>query len=165
MDLESVGSFQASLRSLAPGCTGLVVCTQKLVEFDSGGWLVVDKHNSGGDVVRLNFQFIERKGNRLHYNIGCNAPKAYQGAKLGVSTNGFLGLYQLASVTDFWKIEVLGEGANGPLIYLRDHLGSRVGYKDRRENVSNTSMKLVERSFLSVNGSVVQFCLEDIVAL
>lgn len=165
MDLAAIGSFKARLRSLGAGCSGMVAVTEKLSEFDSGGWLVVDERCDGGVAAELNFNFLESRGNRVHYAITNAAPGPYRGAKLGISRNGFLGLYLHAAVTDFWKVELLGGSAVNPQIYLRNHEGTRVGFTVRRENISSAAPLLVERNFLTVTDSVLRFCLEDIVAL
>ncbi|WP_407311263.1 hypothetical protein [Pseudomonas sp. nanlin1] len=92
-----------------------------------GGWLVWDF--PAGHTLELRFDYLEHTCDRIHYRVS-GAPSAgyYAGAKIGASLNGFLGLYNIASVTDFWKVEVLSsdEQANSFDFYWRDSQGKRV---------------------------------------
>jgi hypothetical protein len=94
---------------------------------DGNGWLI--QHKNPRKAVALRFDFIEAVGNRLHYHISGAPGTTYAGAKVGVSRNGYLGFYSIASVTDYWKIE-LGPDEPEPDLaqfILRDCRGYRVG--------------------------------------
>lgn len=69
----------------------------------------------------ISFDFHSMEDNRLHYHLHIPGQR-----RLGVSTNGYLGFYSIAEVTDYWKIEPLQETEEGLLCHLRDHLGHRV---------------------------------------
>lgn len=90
------------------------------------GWLIL---GPDGESLPLRFEYIEHTDSRIHYNIYSATPNVFNSATLGVSLNGYLGLYTLAQVRDFWKAEPLGEWVEGADIdfILRDHLGQRVG--------------------------------------
>lgn len=91
------------------------------------GWLI--QQGSSRDGVALRFDFIEAVGSRLHYHISAAPGTAYEGAKVGVSRNGYLGFYSVASVTDYWKIEPGPEDTEPGSwqFMLRDSRGYRVG--------------------------------------
>jgi len=80
----------------------------------------------------ISFDYHSMEDNRLHYHLHIPG-RSKQGSgpqvprRLGVSTNGYLGFYWIAEVTDYWKIEPLQETEEGLLCHLRDHLGHRVG--------------------------------------
>lgn len=64
--------------------------------------------------INFFFHFLEKNGEgeltRIHCDITCSsATEGHRGAKLGVSRNGYAGLYQVAEVEDFWKLEPLND--------------------------------------------------------
>ncbi|MDD2057239.1 hypothetical protein N5D52_25885 [Pseudomonas sp. GD03860] len=72
----------------------------------------------------FDFVFHSQGENRLHFNIcgtGLNGAK-----KLGISRNGYLGLYAHAEVNHYWKLEPLEWTANGLVCHWRDHQGHQV---------------------------------------
>ncbi|WP_409277835.1 hypothetical protein [Pseudomonas defluvii] len=90
------------------------------------GWLVQSEQDEPN--VAFRFDFIEHIGDRIHYNISAAPDGAYGGAKVGVSRNGYLGFYQVAEVSDYWKVELEGDNDN-PATFeflLRDQRGHRV---------------------------------------
>ncbi|PVZ40433.1 hypothetical protein [Pseudomonas sp. CC120222-01a] len=76
--------------------------------------------------IHLDFAFDSQTHDRLHYHISL-ADNASPPKKLGLSRNDYLGFYQRATVTDYWKIEPLELTKHGLVCYLRDHEGYRVG--------------------------------------
>lgn len=84
-------------------------------------WLQV-----GGDQrpPALAFTCIAQTAERLHFNIGGTGKDAQK--KLGISRNGYLGLYYNAEVTDFWKLEPLKWTEKGLVCRWRDHRGHTV---------------------------------------
>ncbi|WP_407311261.1 hypothetical protein [Pseudomonas sp. nanlin1] len=104
------------------------------------GWLVYDFPS--GQTLELRFDYLEHTSDRIHYMVS-GAPSAgdYAGAKVGVSISGFLGLYNIAKVSDFWKVEVLSsnEQAKSFDFYWRDPEGKRVcAYYHRRTSSLST---------------------------
>ncbi|HEK1685854.1 TPA: hypothetical protein SMR42_002205 [Pseudomonas putida] len=83
-----------------------------------GNWL-----QAGGDQpsLPLDFEFHSKTEDRLHYMISMSS-----GNKLGRSVNGYLGLYQISEVTDYWKLEPLRRASNGWVCHFRDHEGHGV---------------------------------------
>lgn len=99
------------------------------------------------DPVAFHFQFLEQKGDRIHYNISCAEGWAYKGALLAQNSDGWVGLYGTHVVgrivdalspaslfngvfnSSFWKIDTHGEwdgtveGAEKVSFYLRDTEG------------------------------------------
>ncbi|MCO7517333.1 hypothetical protein NJF44_11090 [Pseudomonas guariconensis] len=72
----------------------------------------------------FHFTFLSQTENRHHFSIrgtGRHADK-----KLGISLNGYLGLYKHAEVTDFWKLETLNWTEQGLHCRWRDHQGQQV---------------------------------------
>lgn len=113
---------------------------------DGNGWLI--QQQNPGKAVVLRFDFVEVVGNRLHYHISGAPGTAYAGAKVGVSRNGYLGFYSIASVTDYWKIE-LGPDEPEPgtaQFILRDPRGYRVGALAEPVGGSWTSLTPGDRS-------------------
>lgn len=70
------------------------------------------------------FVFHSQTENRLHFNIFGTGRKAAM--KLGASRNGYLGLYQVSAVTDYWKLEPVAWTEKGLVCRWRDHLGHTV---------------------------------------
>lgn len=116
-------SFSATLLAVSQDETGWVECSPDN-GLAQGGWLV--HRAQAHSPLALCFDYVSEGQGRLHYNIsaGPETP-GYAGAKLGVSANGFVGLYQVAGVSDFWKVQVIAAGAEpGSFDFiLRDHRG------------------------------------------
>lgn len=72
----------------------------------------------------FHFTFHSKTEDRLHVFIAGTGPKSAK--KLGVSRNGYLGLYEYAEVKDYWKIEPLAWADDGLVCRLRDHQGHQV---------------------------------------
>ncbi|MFK8329567.1 hypothetical protein M2D63_006060 [Pseudomonas sp. BJa5] len=72
----------------------------------------------------FNFIFHSQTEDRLHFNIFGTGRKATK--KLGISLNGYLGLYKVAEVTDYWKLEPLAWTEKGLVCRWRDHQGHEV---------------------------------------
>ncbi|WP_263227644.1 hypothetical protein [Pseudomonas alabamensis] len=96
---------------------------------DKFGWGIAPAYDwlqAGGDEWPpvLQFTYVSHTEDRWHYRISGTGPRAR--GQLGISRNGYLGLYERAEVTDDWKIEPL-EVIDGRLICRwRDHLGHQV---------------------------------------
>jgi len=85
-------------------------------------WLMAGGNRSS---LCMDFTFDSLTEDRLHYHIsipGHSKPK-----KLGKSLNHYLGFYEIADITDCWKIEPLEETDQGLICHLRDHEGYRAG--------------------------------------
>ncbi|WAH60500.1 hypothetical protein LZ023_13680 [Pseudomonas silvicola] len=96
---------------------------------ETQGWLVTDANQSGG--LMFNFEYIERTENRLHYNISM-ARGTFEGSRVGISTNSYIGLYKIAAVSAFWKMEPLNsEWEPGQALNFRwrDNLGQVVSMR------------------------------------
>lgn len=72
----------------------------------------------------LNFTYHSQTSDRWHFLISGSGPDAEK--KLGISRNGYLGLYEVAEVHDYWKIEPLRWIEKGLICHLRDHKGHQV---------------------------------------
>lgn len=94
---------------------------------DKFTWGVVpgdDWLQAGGDQpsLILDFEFHSKTEDRLHYMIS----RSSGFSRLGRSVGGYLGLYQVSEVTDYWKLEPLRHAPNGWVCRLRDHEGHGV---------------------------------------
>lgn len=132
-------SFIARIRSITPKLRGPIVFSSRH-ELGKSGWLLRGAADMAA--VPLRFDYVSHTDDRIHYQISA-APAAhdYAGAKLGVSINGYLGFYHVASVEDDWKVELIGDGsiAQGFHFYLRDSHGQRVAVYSREELLGNQS--------------------------
>jgi len=120
-------SFIAALHCATPRKTAVVDYVRS-AEIAGDGWLVQGRESQ--HELLLRFDYLFHSENRAHFNIsGARTAGKFAQAKLGVSLNGFLGLYHTASVTDEWKLEIVsGSDVTGRFeFYLRDHRGYRVG--------------------------------------
>ncbi|MBF8794026.1 hypothetical protein IRZ70_14520 [Pseudomonas monteilii] len=72
----------------------------------------------------FHFAFQSHAEGRYHFVITGTGWRASQ--KLGTSRNGYLGLYEVADVTDFWKLEPLSWTEQGLHCRWRDHRGHQV---------------------------------------
>ena len=123
---EEISSFQGRIYLLDAGRKIPLRLSQSSDKFTWGITPESDWLQAGGkeESPVLNFVFHSQTENRLHFNIsgtGRNAAK-----KLGISRNGYLGLYEQAQVTDFWKFEPLAWTENGLVCRWRDHQGHHV---------------------------------------
>lgn len=126
-------SFIASLYSVTVGHRGRIGISLIEGGVADDGWLqILDDHRITKP-VNFRFHYISHsvEDNRIHCNITCTSDTGqYRGARLGVSDSGYLGFYQVAQVTDFWKLEPAGdwvlEEEQDVLFTLRDHNGFRV---------------------------------------
>ncbi|MHC6223866.1 hypothetical protein ACYU03_03615 [Pseudomonas sp. X10] len=104
---EELESFRGKIYMVKDG--GLVPLRLSRSD-DKFTWGITPEYDwlqAGGkeDSPVFHFVFHSQTENRLHFNIsgtGRNAAK-----KLGISRNGYLGLYQHAEVKHYWKIEPL----------------------------------------------------------
>jgi hypothetical protein len=119
----------------------------------NNGWLQV---GGAEDASPLDFTFIDKTPDRLHYHI--YLPAAGGPVKLGVSRNGYLGFYKVAEVTDYWKIEPLKLTDQGLLCNLRDQSGQRVAvYSDVPRDSSHP------KAYMNVQeGKVFTFLLKPV---
>lgn len=128
-------SFIATLVCVTEKQSGAVDFT-RTPDIGGDGWLT--QGAQAEEVFKLRFDFIEHIGERLHYRITADADAGMHAhARLGVSRNGYLGLYKEAEVTDPWKIEMLEHEAKADYFecYLRDARGYRAGViNERRGN-------------------------------
>ena len=115
---------------------------------------------AGGDQgsIRLDFTFDSKTQDRLHYHISLSGP-ARPHKKLGLSFNGYLGFYQRAEVTDYWKIEPLELTEHGLICHLRDHQGYRAGAIRDNPHFSRHPMYLINTK----EGETLTFLLQQAV--
>jgi len=127
-------SFVAHLYSISEAAEGPIGLSSELALTNSG-WLT--RQNPGATPVPLKFDYIEHTEDRVHYSVSVadEAPE-YAGTVLGISRNGYLGVYGVASVIDFWKVEVVRSWTEGEYLYFnwRDHQGHRVSLHREYEN-------------------------------
>jgi len=99
------------------------------------GWLV--QTDEPGQAMTLRFDYVGHTPLRMHYRISAHAAGLYSKASLGVSRNGYLGLYHVAGVIDYLKLEIVpSEGEPDCFeFFMRDRRGYRV--KVSREDRSN----------------------------
>ncbi|MCI0911792.1 hypothetical protein [Pseudomonas putida] len=114
---------------------------------------------AGGDQasLRLDFTFDSSTQDRLHHHISLSGP-AQPPKKLGLSLNGYLGFYQRAEVTDYWKIEPLELTEHGLICYLRDHQGYRAGAIADTPHHSRHPMYLINTK----EGETLTFLLQQV---
>ncbi|WP_060509466.1 hypothetical protein [Pseudomonas sp. NBRC 111124] len=84
------------------------------------GWL---RANNSEEPAIFFFEYHSQTPNRLNFMISLASDR---GRKLGLSRNGFLGLYHYAEVNDFWKLEPLNWESDSLHCLIRDHQGHRV---------------------------------------
>lgn len=133
-------SFIARISSVTEDFSGPLNISS-YVEIAKSGWLLRGRGEQRA--VALRFNYLRHDAERHHYSISSAEQGHYYGAELGVSQNGYLGFYHVASVTDFWKVELTGEGSveAGFHFVLRDHRGHRVAAHSIDElfgNLANT---------------------------
>ncbi|MCE1115654.1 MULTISPECIES: glycosyltransferase family 77 protein [Pseudomonas] len=85
------------------------------------GWLMAQ---GNGKAMALHFRYHSGTPNRLHFMLALDTDRARQ---LGKSRNDYLGLYEHATVTDYWKLEPLAWTDTTVRCRIRDHLGNAVG--------------------------------------
>jgi hypothetical protein len=135
---EFIGkSFIARLRIVTPNLEGPISFSTRH-EIGKSGWLI--RGSADMAAVPLRFDYVSHADERIHYEISA-APAGhdYADAKLGVSYNGYLGFYNVASVSAPWKIELIGEGSpeEGFRFLLRDSHGQRVAVSSEEEQLGN----------------------------
>jgi hypothetical protein len=122
-------SFTAQLRSVSEGVSGAVSLSPD-TGIGRSGWLMVCANTELGGTFK--FEYLGKTEGRFHYAIkGADSLGDRARAALGVSTNGYLGLYHIASVDNSWKIEPRPQrGTNRPLrFWLRTAAGYRIAAK------------------------------------
>ncbi|TDF85826.1 hypothetical protein [Pseudomonas sp. H9] len=85
-------------------------------------WLLASSYLVPGPTFK--FAYHSQTENRLHFNISDTGQNANK--KLGVSRNGYLGLYEVSEVSDYWKLEPLRWTDRGLVCQWRDHRGHEV---------------------------------------
>jgi len=117
-------SFTAKLSCVGGAHKGAVIFS----ESDSpgwSGWLEVLKDASRA--ARLKFTFLKTIGNRHQYAItGADDAGYYAKAALGVSFNGYLGMYHNAKVENVWTLECGEDKGKLTGFWLRDQDGKPV---------------------------------------
>jgi len=119
-------SFIARISVDTPGVQGSLKYTRAWGVAQSG-WLM--RHADTQSSLCLRFDYIEHTADRVHYRVsGAAGSGEYEGAKVGISLNGFLGFYHVAAVNDFWKVQVLADWVPGQDLRFiwRDQEGHRV---------------------------------------
>ena len=125
------------------------------------GWLIQSDQEEG---TLFRFDYVKTAGNRLYYNISAAPGTRYDGAKVGISRNGYVGFYKVAEMSDLWKIELEGNQADPDTFefVLRDHRGYRVGALSEPQGGFWTSFHPAQSArrvrFLNVEaGDIVHF--------
>lgn len=117
-------------------------------------WIITGKEQQA---YVFRFLLHSRTDDRLHFII--TGSGADHDKKVGISRNGYLGLYKYATVSDFIKVEPLEWSEGALLCRLRDHLGHTV--KARHDSPTNTP----RFSYLNTHGgSDVRFILKHVSA-
>lgn len=93
---------------------------QKVISGQSD-WVIAG-HQQPASVFR--FLFHSKTSNRLHFMI--TGSGADHDKTMGISRNGYLGLYQYASVSDPFKLEPLHWSDDSLICRWRDHQGHSV---------------------------------------
>ena len=115
-------SFCARLKCSANDRESFIALSQGSLAGQSG-WL--ETNNLQEQAVELKFQFLQQVEDRYHYAItGAEGAGYYVNAALGLSANGYLGMYHLASITNVWKFDFTEGQRTG--FWLRDKDGYRV---------------------------------------
>ena len=93
------------------------------------GWLIQSEQEQNHSIFR--FDFLELMGGVLHCSISAAPGTGYDGSKVGVSRNGYLGFYRVAEVDDLWRVDLEGNLATPDTFefVLRDYRGYPVGAK------------------------------------
>ncbi|TDF85827.1 hypothetical protein [Pseudomonas sp. H9] len=123
---EDTSEFLGRIYMLKDGREIPLRLSQSTDKFTWGFTPEDDWLQAGGKEEPPLFKFVyhSETENRLHFNIsgtGRNAKK-----KLGASRNGYLGLYEVSEVTDFWKLQPLNWTEEGLVCLWRDHRGHEV---------------------------------------
>jgi len=154
-------SFDTQVFIFTPGHYGFIGVTDD-APFDNG-WLIRTGTSRGS--VSLRFNYRAHTEDRILFDIeGGQAAGAYTGAKLGLSSNGYLGFYRKAAVTEPWKMEVLSYSPKtGQLFFQwRDSDGYRVSLRQPFTTpASILTGQNTHRLHLVAgpgDGEVVQFC-------
>ncbi|MEE1869906.1 MULTISPECIES: hypothetical protein [Pseudomonas] len=123
---EEISSFRGMIYMLKNGREIPLRLSRAQDKFTWGvtpedGWL-----QAGGnqEPPLLTFNFHSQTEDRLHFNI--SRPGQTGPQYLGISRNGYLGLYEHAEVTDYWKLEPLEWTEKGLICRWRDHQGHQV---------------------------------------
>jgi len=78
-------------------------------------------------LVEFRFTYLSKTEDRYHYAItGGEGEGEFANAALGVSHNGYVGLYAYTSVDNVWKFDFTEADAAGNGFWLRDKDGQRV---------------------------------------
>ncbi|MBA1203022.1 hypothetical protein G7009_14870 [Pseudomonas capeferrum] len=100
-------------------------------------WTGVESHDwlqAGGQEASPVFKFVfhSRTDDRIHVHV--LGTGSHSGKKLGISRNGYLGLYRVAEVVDHLKLEPLNWEQDLLRCRLRDHLGHQVKAEPDHDN-------------------------------
>lgn len=123
---DEVESFRGRIYLLQDGQAIPLRFSRSSDRFDWGITPGDDWLQAGGDQDSpvLQFTYHSRSEGRLNFMICGTGSQA--GKRLGISRNGYLGLYQHAEVVDYWKIEPLEVSGEDLICRWRDHLGHQV---------------------------------------
>lgn len=123
---EEISTFQGRIYLLNAGREIPLRLSHSTDKFTWGIAPEDDWLQAGGSAESplFTFDFHSQTEDRLHFNISGTGRSAAK--KLGISRNGYLGLYEQAKVTDYWKLEPLAWTENGLVCRWRDHQGHQV---------------------------------------
>ncbi|WP_152031495.1 hypothetical protein [Pseudomonas putida] len=117
-------------------------------------WIIAGKEQQA---YVFRFLLHSRTDDRLHFMISGSGPD--HDKQVGISRNGYLGLYKYATVSDFIKVEPLKWSEDSLLCRLRDHLGQTV--KARHDSPTDTP----RFSYMNTQkGSEIRFLLQRVPA-
>lgn len=126
-------SFLAHLHASFQGVERRVLYLNRGDSLDRG-WLVLDRLDRFGMPALFKFEHHRTLEDRILYRI-TSASGMYEGAKLGISRNGYLGFYELAGAVGIWKVQAQSEWRPEPGqrlgCWLRDHEGHRINCLER----------------------------------
>lgn len=120
-------SFVAKLDCFAAQRRSSIALSQEALAGQSG-WLEI--RNDPARAVELRFRYLRQTQDRYEYEItGTKNAGYYANAALGISINGYLGMYHQAHVDNVWKFDFTP--FDGKDFWLRDNNGQRVAVDDK----------------------------------
>jgi len=142
-------SFIARIESLSASVEGTIGLSEEWGPAKNG-WLICESKPTS--LTTFRFDYIEHTPDRHHYHVSVAAGGGtHEGARVGISRNGYLGAYSVSAVTDFWKVEVLRFNKPEQELHFtwRDHQGHRVSLRREYEGTpSDTGLAKPNSRFI-----------------
>lgn len=99
------------------------------------GWLV--RRIRMNPALQLRCEYHSHNDSSVHYNISAGPGAGeFEGRRLGVSRNGYLGFYHAEDYPHYWALELLSPWNIGNDVHFtfRDHRGYRVAISTEKAN-------------------------------